>query len=75
LSLLSELPLKQSARVVQIQHDPAGHWRKLSALGLVPGVQIVLVQRFPTFVVQVGHSLVAIDRHLASLVQVEPLGC
>lgn len=73
MSLLSDLAPKVPAQVVQIVHDPEGHWRKLSVLGIVPGVQVRLLQRFPTFVVQVGYSQVALDRQLARLVQVEPL--
>lgn len=70
--LLSALPKGASARVVQINHDAEGHWRKLSALGIVPGATVRMVQRFPTFVVQVGYTLVAIDEQLASQVRVHP---
>lgn len=70
---LTELKTGASARIVQIVHDPEGHWRKLNALGIVPGATLCLVQRVPTFVVQVGLSLLAIDRQLATQVLVEPL--
>lgn len=70
--LLNALPKGASARVVQIHHDAEGHWRKLSVLGIVPGATVRMVQRFPTFVVQVGYALVAIDEQLASQVQVHP---
>lgn len=72
--MISLNALKQgaSARVVQIRHDSQGHWRKLSALGIVPGATVRMVQRFPTFVVQVGYTLVAIDNELASQVHVHP---
>ncbi len=69
---LSQLKPSVPARVVEIQHDSEGHWRKLSVLGILPGAQLVLVQRFPTFVVQVGYTMVALDAQLASLVLVEP---
>ncbi|MCL6533809.1 MAG: ferrous iron transport protein A [Fimbriimonadales bacterium] len=68
---LSALKHGASARVVQVAHDSQGHWRKLSALGIVPGATVRMVQRFPTFVVQVGYTLVAIDSELASQVQVQ----
>lgn len=69
---LSALERGASARVVEIVHDSDGHWRKLSALGIVPGATVRIVQRFPTFVVQVGYGLVAIDRRLAQQVRVHP---
>ncbi len=68
---LSELRTGASARVVQIVHDPEGHWRKLNALGIVPGATVCLIQRFPTYVVQVGLSQLALDRQLTSQVLVE----
>ncbi|MCS7273438.1 MAG: ferrous iron transport protein A [Fimbriimonadales bacterium] len=70
---LTQLPVGVPARVVQIVHDADGHWRKLSVLGLVPGVTLCLLQRFPTYAVRVGLATIAIDGQLASLVRVEPL--
>ncbi|MFN3690481.1 MAG: FeoA family protein, partial [Fimbriimonadales bacterium] len=34
---LTQLPTGAQARIVQVVHDPEGHWRKLSALGIMPG--------------------------------------
>ncbi len=43
---------------------------KLAALGILPGVRLRLVQRYPAFVFRVGFGEVAIDTALAELVRV-----
>ena len=43
---------------------------RLASLGLVPGVQIKLVQRYPAFVLRVGYAEIALDEELAGLVRV-----
>ncbi|MFN7016355.1 MAG: FeoA family protein [Fimbriimonadales bacterium] len=70
---LTQLPTGAQARIVRIVHDPDGHWRKLSALGIMPGATLALLQRFPTYAIRVGMSTTAVDAQLASLIWVEPL--
>jgi Fe2+ transport system protein FeoA len=51
--------------------DPGGSpARKLAALGILPGVAVVLVQRSPAFVFQIGNAEFAIDRGLAAHIRV-----
>ncbi|MCS6829098.1 MAG: FeoA family protein [Armatimonadota bacterium] len=46
--------------------------RKLLALGVVPGVHVKVIQRFPAYVLQIGYTQIAIDHHLAKAVRIEP---
>lgn len=46
---------------------------KLAALGLLPGLTITLLQRYPSYVVAVGETQYAVDTALASQIQVERL--
>lgn len=69
--ILTSLATRETARIVDIQRDAEGHWRKLMALGIAPGRIITVIQRFPTFVVEVGHTHAAIDRQMAGLILVE----
>ena len=39
--------------------------QKLMALGILPGVKIQLIRRFPSFVFQLGYSQFTVDRELA----------
>jgi Fe2+ transport system protein FeoA len=43
---------------------------KLMALGVLPGVSIRLLRRFPAYVFQVGYSQFTIDRELAQTISV-----
>lgn len=43
---------------------------RLASLGLLPGVQIELVQKYPAFVLRVGFADIALDEELAGLVRV-----
>lgn len=44
--------------------------QKLMALGILPGVRIRLLRRFPSFVFQVGYSQFTVDRELAQKIHV-----
>jgi DtxR family transcriptional regulator, Mn-dependent transcriptional regulator len=44
--------------------------QRLSAFGVLPGVEVALVQRFPAFVLRVGHAELAMDAAMADHVRV-----
>lgn len=44
--------------------------QKLMALGILPGVQVKLIQRYPSYVFQMGYSQFTIDRELAEKIYV-----
>lgn len=66
---LTELSGGESARVVSL----AGTQRPgaLAVFGLVPGAEITLLQRSPTYVVQVGETQLAIEADIASGIFIE----
>jgi Fe2+ transport system protein FeoA len=43
---------------------------KLSALGLLPGIELEVVQCFPAFVLRLGYAEVALDDTLAATIRV-----
>lgn len=43
---------------------------KLSALGILPGVRLRVVQRSPAWVLRMGRTEIALDDHLASRIRV-----
>jgi Fe2+ transport system protein FeoA len=47
---------------------------KLSSLGIMPGVEITLVQRRPAVVVRIAESQVALDPEVAEDIWIEPAG-
>jgi len=66
---LDELPKDVEATVLDVRRDD-GNWRKFLAFGILPGTRIMVTQRFPAFVISVGHTEVAMDREAAALVTV-----
>ncbi|HNV87083.1 MAG TPA: FeoA family protein [Candidatus Omnitrophota bacterium] len=48
--------------------------RKMMVMGVFPGVEIELIQRFPSCVFRIGQSRFTVDRELASLIHVKSSG-
>ncbi len=69
---LSHVKTRMSAMVVSLQTGTGGERSKLMALGLMPGEAVQVLQRFPSIVVRIGNTQVAMDRETAALIQVEP---
>ena len=69
---LADLKVQQHALIVALDPDPkdAG---KLLALGVLPGMQVTLLQKQPSIVFAVGYSQFAVDHVLARKIQVTPL--
>lgn len=60
------------AGVVSCLRRPASREaRKLVALGVLPGVRVELVQRYPAFVIRIGHAELAMDATMASHIRVD----
>ena len=71
---LSTLAEGERARVTCLE-DPGGpEARKLVALGILPGTNLVLVQRAPAFVLATGETELALDAGLASRIRVRKEG-
>ena len=65
---LAELSKGDTGVIAEIVHDEEGHWRKLTAFGLMPGAHVQMMQKWPTFVVRVGRTEVGLDETTSSLV-------
>ncbi len=44
--------------------------QRLVTMGLVPGVRIRLLRRFPCYLIELGHAQLALDRELAAAIVV-----
>ncbi|NLF30499.1 MAG: ferrous iron transport protein A [Planctomycetes bacterium] len=64
---LADLTRGATATVVDLDLSST-HCGKLLAMGVLPGVTVRLLQRFPSFVFQVGRSQFTVDRELAEQV-------
>lgn len=67
---LSELRKGQRGKIAYIHTNERAMLRKIMAMGALPGLSISLVQRFPSYVFQIGESQFAIDKNMAEQIQV-----
>jgi Fe2+ transport system protein FeoA len=66
---LAELPAGATVVLDRLEGDP-GLLARLTAQGLAPGVEIHVLQRTPTHVIEVGHTTIAVERRVAEAILV-----
>lgn len=69
---LADLKNGEAGTIAYIHTREKKELQKIMALGALPGSQIKLVQRFPSYVFQVGNSQFAVDKPLAKKIFVRP---
>ena len=66
MNALSQVKLGQIQTVAKLQTREAIVRRKLMALGITPGSDLTVEQRFPSYIVKVGYTRAALDQELAA---------
>jgi DtxR family Mn-dependent transcriptional regulator len=70
---LSELEIKQKGKVAYLQTGNRDALQKMIAMGVLPKTEIQLLQKFPSYVIQVGKSQFAIDKEMAAHIYVRQM--
>jgi len=65
---LAELPAGARGVVDRLEGDPE-LLSRLTAQGVAPGVTLHVLQRLPTFVIELGETTVALERRVAETVR------
>ena len=65
ISSLANLKVNQKGKVAYIHTKDHKKLQKLMAMNILPGMEITLIQNFPSYVFQIGQSQFAIDKELA----------
>ena len=65
-------PCRQRALVSDVRGD-SGRIDKLAALGILPGIEIVLLQTKPVYVIECGETTLALEQELAENVYVSEI--
>ena len=65
---LAELPAGGRAVVSRLEGDPE-LLSRLTAQGVAPGVRVHLLQRSPTYVIEIGETTIALERRVAEAIQ------
>jgi len=59
------LQVKSKVRVVRLLPVDEGQLSKLIAFGILPGMKIEILQTYPTYVLKVGYTQIALDYEIA----------
>lgn len=70
VSLLSELEVRDKGKIAYLQTKDNLQMQKLMSIGVLPGMPVSLLQKFPSYVLQLGQSQFAIDKELAASIYV-----
>ncbi|RJR43187.1 MAG: hypothetical protein C4576_15165 [Desulfobacteraceae bacterium] len=62
---LKDMGTKDRGTIAYLSTNDEGRLQKLMAMGALPGLRIAVIQKFPSYVFQLGHSQFAIDSELA----------
>lgn len=68
---LSQLANGDKAVISQINTQDQGTLNKIMALGILPGIGVTMIQRYPTFVFQVGNTRVTADENLVNNILIQ----
>ncbi|KPK65440.1 MAG: hypothetical protein AMK73_02960 [Planctomycetes bacterium SM23_32] len=74
LTTVAELERHEPAVVAYLHSAEVADLRKLMAIGALPGTELVVRQRFPSFLVELGGSQFGIDEHMARQIYVRRSG-
>jgi DtxR family Mn-dependent transcriptional regulator len=67
---LSKLHTKDKGVIAYLHTKNKSQVQKLMSIGVLPGMHISLLQRFPSYVFALGHSQFAVDKELAEAIYV-----
>jgi len=70
LSPLSDLGVKDKGSIAYLQAKDPNAMQKLISIGAIPGLSVMLLQKFPSYVFQIGQTQFAIDKELASSIYI-----
>jgi DtxR family Mn-dependent transcriptional regulator len=70
IAALVDLRVKDKGKIAYLQAKDTAQMRKLIGIGAIPGISITLLQKFPSYVFQIGQSQFAVDKELAGAIYV-----
>ena len=68
--LLKDLEVKDKGTIAYLATSDLGRLNRLMAMGALPGISVTMIQKFPSYVFQVGQSQFAIDQEMAEAIYV-----
>lgn len=71
---LTDLPTGREAQVSRIETSDRDALLKIIAMGVLPETRILLVQKFPSVVLEIGSARFSVDEELARRIHVREAG-
>ena len=62
------LELNQPVKIISVLTNDSAKLKKLMAMSIFPGMEVTLIQKFPSYVFQIGYSQFVVDRKLAECI-------
>ncbi len=62
---MRDLRTGERAAVTHLAGESSARHNALAVFGLVPGSEIVLLQRYPSYVIEVGETVIALESEVA----------
>lgn len=61
-----EMQVNEKGVIAQLNTTDQQKLRKLMAMGIIPGVEVKVIQKFPSYLLQVGkYTMIAVDNDIA----------
>ncbi|SDZ39941.1 ferrous iron transport protein A [Proteiniborus ethanoligenes] len=71
LTQMTDLKKDEEGIIAELNTDNPNILRKLMAMGIMPGMNLKMIQTFPSYVFQVGYTQVAVDKEIASVIIID----
>ena len=68
---LNFLKKNDKATIIKIDTNDMHKLRKMAAFGIMPGADIIVLGKYPAFLLRIGFTEVALDKDIASCIIVE----
>ncbi len=65
---MTNLKVNQRGKITHINTHDHNKLKKIMAIGVLPGMTVILIQKFPSYVFQIGQSQFAMDKELAECI-------
>ena len=70
MARVSDMDPGETGVIAYLHFSDHDKLQRLMSLGVIPGRPICIIQKSPSYVIQVGHTQIAIDKEIADAIQI-----
>ena len=68
---LTEVKINTRGIIYKIDTKDATRIRKLASLGIMPAADVIVIQKYPSILIQIGFTQIALDHNIAKSILVK----